>query len=329
MRKAALIVATLVLAIAGAPPASSQVGGPPPPPGPPKPPPPPSPTPDPQILSVQVQQPNAAGGEANVRVRAVDKTAPVSGIAMTFKDGDSFGLSACRAPDWRGRLGPPFTPGSRVEFTVPHSFLTGQEPSLVMQIDASDCSAGLRSVFRPFIVPTQTPPRSAAALTSADTRALARGTRCPGARSVVGGSSMRSARRALLCVLNTERRARGLRGLRANRRLLHAAIVHSHSMVVGAFFSHVGIGGLSFVQRIRRAGYLRGAHRWVVGENIGYGRGRAASPLGMVRSWMGSTPHRANILAGQFREIGLGIEPGVPGRPGTGTTYTTDFGGRR
>ena len=104
---------------------------------------------------------------------------------------------------------------------------------------------------------------------------------------------------------------------------------HSLSMVRASFFSHVAPGGVGLVQRVQRTGYLRGAHRWLVGENIGFGRGTAASPAGMVRSWMGSTAHRANILAGQFSEIGLGVTKGIPGRPSTGATYTTDFGMRR
>jgi uncharacterized protein YkwD len=100
-------------------------------------------------------------------------------------------------------------------------------------------------------------------------------------------------------------------------------------MIRGSFFSHVGRSGLGLVQRIRRVGYLRGAHRWFVGENIGYGRGPQASPAGMVKSWMGSTGHRANILEPRFRQIGLGVASGTPGSRHRGATYTTDFGTRR
>ena len=101
-------------------------------------------------------------------------------------------------------------------------------------------------------------------------------------------------------------------------------------MVRSSFFSHIEPAGLGLVQRVRRAGYLSGAHRWLLGENIGFGKGPQASPLGMVRAWMGSTGHRANVLAPQFREVGLGIVPGTPGRAGgRGATYTGDFGVRR
>ena len=47
---------------------------------------------------------------------------------------------------------------------------------------------------------------------------------------------------------------------------------------------------------------------------------------------MNSSGHRANILQRSFREIGIGIETGLPVRLSaaqSGATYTTDFGYRR
>ena len=49
----------------------------------------------------------------------------------------------------------------------------------------------------------------------------------------------------------------------------------------------------------------------------------------MMRAWMASTPHRANILTGRFREVGIGGVPGTPGSGAAGGTYTTVFGVRR
>ncbi len=46
----------------------------------------------------------------------------------------------------------------------------------------------------------------------------------------------------------------------------------------------------------------------------------------MVRGWMNSAGHRANILSRQFRLIGIGIANGRP-TGGGGATYATDFGG--
>jgi uncharacterized protein YkwD len=42
---------------------------------------------------------------------------------------------------------------------------------------------------------------------------------------------------------------------------------------------------------------------------------------------MHSPGHRANILRGQFRDIGIGIKLGAPGQGlSGGATYVTDFG---
>lgn len=130
-------------------------------------------------------------------------------------------------------------------------------------------------------------------------------------------------RNATLCLLNRERTAHGRRPLRMNGRLSRAALRHSRSMVARRFFAHG-----SFVSRIRRAGYMRGARRWRVGENIAWGSGDRASPQAIVRAWMASPGHRRNILSG-YREIGIGIQAGAPiGGASDAATYTTDFGRR-
>jgi uncharacterized protein YkwD len=83
------------------------------------------------------------------------------------------------------------------------------------------------------------------------------------------------------------------------------------------------------VARLRRVRYLP-ARRWFVGENLASGRGRAGSPLSIVRAWLRSPPHRANLLERSFREVGLGLSPGQPsGSPNRGVTYTANFGFRR
>ena len=41
---------------------------------------------------------------------------------------------------------------------------------------------------------------------------------------------------------------------------------------------------------------------------------------------MRSSGHRANILKAVYRELGIGIRPGVPKDATVGATYTTDFG---
>jgi uncharacterized protein YkwD len=136
----------------------------------------------------------------------------------------------------------------------------------------------------------------------------------------------RNAVKATLCLLNNERRAHGLRPLRLDSKLNRAARGHARDMVAKRYFSHDSRSGASFSARIARTGWTRARRSWTVGENIGYGTGRYATPRSMVRMWMNSPGHRANILKGRFRLIGIGIAKGSP-TGSRGATYATDFGG--
>ncbi len=152
---------------------------------------------------------------------------------------------------------------------------------------------------------------------------------CAGATAVPSSVNTDAAAHVTLCLLNRERARYGLRSLRDNSRLERAARNHSDDMVASNLFSHSSSNGSQPAGRIRSSGYLSGAHAWTVGENIGWGQSSFASPASMVRMWMHSPGHRANILRGAFRDIGIGVAYGTPVRGGSqGATYTTDFGRR-
>jgi uncharacterized protein YkwD len=151
---------------------------------------------------------------------------------------------------------------------------------------------------------------------------------CDAANASANKASKRALARATLCVLNAERKRHNLRPLRLNRKLSAAARRHSRAMARKRFFSHTSPSGATFVDRIRRTGYLSGARSWAIGENIAYGSGSRSTPRAIGTAWMNSPPHRANILSSSFSSIGVGIASGTP-RGGGGATYTTDFGRRR
>ena len=139
-------------------------------------------------------------------------------------------------------------------------------------------------------------------------------------------------RSAVLCLHNAERARHGLPRLSESPRLRRAAERHSSNMVDAHFFDHTSPSGSTMVDRIRRTGYTSGARGWSLGENIAWGSGRLATAAQIQRAWMKSPGHRANILQRAFREIGIGIETGLPVRLSasqSGATYTTDFGYRR
>ena len=341
---------------------------------------------DPQVTSLTLTDPAIVGQPNNLRVRAVDPEAPVSGVVASFGREGSFGTSACFAPDAQGRLpGPPFAPGSRVTFTIPHEFTTAGDLASLVRVDSGGCLALTGSVLQPFTVspvprgqlprpieldppvtvPEGQPPPSlpgvgdlpplpplpplpggglpplpplppAPPLPPVPPLPLPAGgiaqasAACPGARRRPGRTrrSRRVARRATLCLLNRERRARGLRPLRHQDRLFTASFRHSRAMVRRRFFAHVQPGGIGLITRLLRVRYLSG-RSWGIGENIAWGLGGFERPLTIVRAWMHSTGHKANILRGSFREIGIGVYRGAPTGTRRGATYTTDFGFKR
>jgi uncharacterized protein YkwD len=169
---------------------------------------------------------------------------------------------------------------------------------------------------------------SALALTAPAT-AMGAGT-CARASATPAKAAKPTMVRATLCMLNAERARYRLRPLRLNRRLSKAARRHARDMVVRKYFSHDSLGGGSFVDRIRRAGYLHGARRWSVGENLAWGTHGRSSPRAITRMWMASPGHRANVLSPSFREIGIGVAYSAPVSRGGGpaATYATDFGSK-
>jgi uncharacterized protein YkwD len=149
---------------------------------------------------------------------------------------------------------------------------------------------------------------------------------CVNAGLVPGTGPVGEVREATLCLINAQRKSRGLRRLRSNAALQRAAQRHSEDMVRRGYFAHVSRNGDDLVDRIRRAGW-RPRGSWSAGENIAWGGLWLGDPRSIVSSWMHSPGHRANILNRRFREIGVGVAPGVPGHGFRGGTYTTDFGG--
>jgi uncharacterized protein YkwD len=152
---------------------------------------------------------------------------------------------------------------------------------------------------------------------------------CQSSNTAPGEASGRELKQATLCLLNEERGQRSLGRLHLNERLSHAARLHAADMVHRDYFSHDSLSGASFVDRIRRSGYLRSVRAWSVGENLAWGSGGRSTPESIVRAWMHSPAHKANILERRYREVGIGIVAGAPsGRWNDAATYATEFGFR-
>jgi uncharacterized protein YkwD len=115
---------------------------------------------------------------------------------------------------------------------------------------------------------------------------------------------------------NRERARAGLPALSPDPLLAAAAQAHSADMAARDFYSHTAPDGGGPRDRAAAAG----SARRTIGENIACGQRSAAD---VVRGWMNSPGHRANILEPDFTHIGVGFAGG--GR--AGTYWTQLFGG--
>ncbi|MDX3661038.1 CAP domain-containing protein [Streptomyces sp. ID05-26A] len=124
----------------------------------------------------------------------------------------------------------------------------------------------------------------------------------------------------VIALTNAERAKVNCPALKSNAALNTAAQRHSVDMATKNFMGHTGSDGSTMVVRIERAGYTR----WTrAAENVAAGYGTAAE---VVRGWMNSSGHRANILNCALRDIGVGHQY----RQGTtyGHYWTQNFGTR-
>jgi uncharacterized protein YkwD len=151
---------------------------------------------------------------------------------------------------------------------------------------------------------------------------------CPNANTPPELISTPDFQASMLCLLNDERRDRGLVALNAQEQLIQAAVGHSDNMRRLSYFEHTDPDGTTFQQRITNTGYLQGAKRWVVGENLAWGSSRLGTPRAIVRGWMQSPEHRVNVLGARYRDVGIGAVSGSPNNPSASTamTVTADFG---
>jgi uncharacterized protein YkwD len=157
---------------------------------------------------------------------------------------------------------------------------------------------------------------------------------CRAANVAPNGSNAADVDSATLCLMNQVRAAHGLRLLRANRVLAVIAAGQAGDMVRGDYFGDQSISGRSPFARIMSSSYptRTSTLNVLTAQNIGWGTGPNATPLGIVRAWMESPQHRHIILTGAYRDTGVGVAPGVPSILGAGWlggTYAVEFGARR
>lgn len=109
---------------------------------------------------------------------------------------------------------------------------------------------------------------------------------------------------ALLYMINTARLENGLPALNANQAINIVAQYRSQDMIDRGYFSHLTPEGKNLNNVLQEFGVMFAA----CGENIQYASPPSwANPELFFNSWMESELHRANILSGNFSQIGIGI----------------------
>jgi uncharacterized protein YkwD len=149
----------------------------------------------------------------------------------------------------------------------------------------------------------------AVALVHAPSAVIAGGAACEKWDGAVPSKlSKKQARKAVVCSINRERAAAGLPAVARSKRLQKAAQSHARRMQRGHCLSHQCPGEPALEERLRERGYITdGLLRFGFGEVIGFGGGRRGTPAAMVAAWMGSPLHRAQVLGGAFRDVGVGF----------------------
>ena len=114
------------------------------------------------------------------------------------------------------------------------------------------------------------------------------------------GDSFQSEREEVCQIVLQERQERGLAGLELDAELSRVAQDYAEEMANKGFFSHTSPEGEDPGDRLRRHGVRNNG--W--GENIAQGY---QQPSSVMRGWMNSSGHRANILTRGFDKVGIGV----------------------
>ncbi len=108
----------------------------------------------------------------------------------------------------------------------------------------------------------------------------------------------------IVALANKERTSAGLNSLNTDVRLNAAALAKANDMFAKDYWDHFGPNGETPWQFISNAGYTY----VYAGENLAKG---FVTAEGVHQAWMSSPTHKANIMNGNYRDIGVAVAEGT------------------
>lgn len=222
-------------------------------------------------------------------------------------------LTATATPSLTNAI--PWTPSAAVTVIYVPITLTSPPvantpvPATATKIPATNTLLSATTTKIPNITLTFTPPIPSASPTLKPPTTTATAAVCPQTNNAF---EMR-----VIELINEERAKMGLSAVNYQPQLTLTAQLHSADMACNNYFSHTGRDGSSFSERAARQGYAIGYGA----ENIAAGY---SSPQDVVRGWMNSPGHKANILGENYVDVGVGYAYGSSSA--YGAYWTAVFG---
>lgn len=109
----------------------------------------------------------------------------------------------------------------------------------------------------------------------------------------------------VILLVNEERAREGLPALKESQLLDQSAENKAEDMFLNQYFTHDSLDGRGVGDLAEEVGY----DYLVIGENLAMGN--FADDAALIRAWMDSPGHRANILNQNFQEIGVSVQKGI------------------
>ncbi|MFE3559875.1 CAP domain-containing protein [Streptomyces sp. NPDC059193] len=240
---------------------------------------------------------SGSGGSTETRAQA----SPSPGGSSVDQQGGLANLSG-RVPTGSASTSPPASPSASPSASASPSPSASASTSL-------PASASAPAPARPSSPPSAAPSTKAPAKPAPVPPKPS--TEAPATRPPLDGHSAEEA--AVVTLVNQERAQAGCGPVRANPPLAGLARAFSKDMATRGFFSHTDPDDNSPWDRAAKAG-ISG----LGGENIARGQGDAEA---VMKAWMNSPGHKANILNCEFRTLGVGAHFAAGG-----PWWTQDFG---